>query len=103
MNVLNKLLEKVDLGSMKYVERHAVRDYVNGKPSDDITGYKYVCVLPQMGYSQVSVKIMGAAQLDEPEQPYDVTCTNLRAVAYVNNANRVDVSFRADTIRPAKG
>ena len=103
MNIINKLLEHVDLGVMKYVERSTVKDYVDGKPSGDVTGYKYHVVLPHMGYAQAAIKVMGNAQLDEPAEPYDVVCTNLRAVAYVNSMGRVDVSFKADSIKAAKG
>lgn len=103
MNLLSKMLENPNLGAMKYIERRPVREYVDGKASDTVVGYKYICVLPQMGYAQVAVKVMGAPQLDEPAQPYDVVCDGLTAIAYVNGNNRADVAFRAEKIHPAKG
>ncbi|MEG1925802.1 MAG: hypothetical protein RR415_08640 [Ruthenibacterium sp.] len=103
MNIINKLLEKPNLGTLKYVERQPVRDYVDGKASSNVAGYKYVCVAPTMAFAQVVVKIMGAAQLDEPEQPYDVIFDNLSATPYTNAANRPDIAFKADKIHPAKG
>ena len=103
MNIINKLLEKPNLGTLKYFERQAVRDYIDGKASSDVAGYKYICVAPGMAFAQVAVKIVGPAQLDEPEQPYDVVFDNLTATPYTNAANRPDIAFKADKIRAAKG
>ncbi len=103
MSILDKLLQNVELGRLIFVERRPVRDYVNDKPSDKVVGFRYMIIVPDLGYAQISVKIMGTARLVEPAQPTEVICTGLRAVPYVNRQGRVDVAFKADEIREAKG
>lgn len=101
--LLTKALEKVStsLGTMKYIGRKPIREYVDNKATDNIIGYRYELVLPSMGYAQISVKIPGAAQLDEPTEPRDVVLSGLQIVPYARN-NSVEISCKADGIKAAR-
>ncbi len=101
MNIINKLLENINLGKTVYVDRQAINNFVDGKPTDEVTAYKYVVVLPNWSFEKITVRIEGSAQLDAPNVSYDVAFENLRAIPYVNSTtNRVQLAFRADKIKP---
>lgn len=105
MDLVAKLmiLAMAGLGQITYIGRTTLYEYQNDRRTDKVIGYKYMAVLPTMGYAQIGVKILGEAQLDAPKEPYTVTFSNLRAIPYVNSrTNHVDVAFRADGIRAAK-
>lgn len=101
--LMTRLLSKAvtTLGTMKYVGRRPVHEFVDGKPTDKIIAFRYDIVLPDMLYSKISVRVPGAAQLDEPAEPYDVTLKGLQIVPYTRD-NSVELSFRADTIKAAR-
>ena len=101
--LMNRLLDKAatSLGTMKYIGRKPIREYVDNQPTDNITGYRYELVLPEMGYAQIAVKVLGAAQLDEPAEPYDVTLKGLHIVPYTRGQS-VELSFKADGIKAAR-
>ena len=102
MNILSKLLESPKLGTIKYIERRPIKPYIDGKATEEVIGYRYICILPDMGYAQIAIKIDGKPQLDEPSEPYNVVCDGLKATAYVNQNGRPDLSFRAEAIKAAK-
>ncbi|MCM1296034.1 MAG: hypothetical protein NC311_10875 [Muribaculaceae bacterium] len=97
------VLSMAALGQLTYIARTTLYEYQNDRRTSNVIGYKYMAVIPTLGYAQISVKILGEAQLDAPKEPYNVTFSNLRAIPYVNSrTNRVDVAFRADGIRAVK-
>lgn len=103
MDILSKICEKVNLGKMLLLEVTPVAEYVDGKATDNVTGYKYLCVAPNMSFAHVGIKIPGAALMETPAQPVNVVFDGLIGRPYVNSStNRPEISFKATGIRTVK-
>lgn len=106
MNIMNELINKslAHIGTLKLIERRPVYAYVNNAPTDQIIGYKYICVAPELSFSTVAVKILGEEKLKHITAPADVRFDGLEAVVYTNRGtNRPDISFRANNVNVLKG
>lgn len=75
--------------------------YEDGKPSKEITGYKYEVVLPRHNFDHMDVKIEGDRRLDLADgQNIPVVLDGLKVRPYVNSGtNRLDFTAQADNIR----
>ena len=99
-NILNKGISSIS--NAVYVKRTPVREFINDTLTDKIIGSKYECVIPEMNYARISVKVLGDAQLDEPKSAQKVEFEGLAATAYVNSQNRPAVAFKAEKIYLSK-
>ena len=50
-------------------------EYVNGKRTEKLQGYKYDCVIIELGYEPFQVKIPGNAQMESPTSKKGVPVT----------------------------
>lgn len=78
------------------------RKYIDGKPSDEVEGYRYVVALPAHNLDKISVKIPGKQQMDDPAGGFPaVTFTGLEVKPYVMNG-QLQVTATATAIAEAK-
>lgn len=66
-----------------------IKEYVNGHPTDRITGYRYTVILVDKKYSEFTVKIEGPKQLDVNDEnciPIEFEGLELH-VGWSNNGN----------------
>lgn len=77
--------------------------YQDGKPTNQIGGYKYSVVLPKLCYDQLDVKIEGERLFDLSDgESVAVVFDGLRVRPYVNGGTgRLDFTAQADNIRKA--
>lgn len=77
-------------------------EYVNGQRTQNVTGYRYVTVLPERKMEKISVKIDGAAQMEAPNGYVEVVFDGLEVNLYWANGD-YNVSAKATAVRPVKG
>ena len=74
--------------------------YADGKRTDTITGYKYVCALPSHKLEKIAIKIENVSKLVEWEDGDDarsVTFENLEVGTYFRNGS-IELSVKATSI-----
>lgn len=79
--------------------------FKEGHKTDIISGYRYDLVLPEFGYTQVSVNIPGEQQITMPDDgtyPAVELCGALEVYAYARDG-RGELGLRAKGIRLTKG
>lgn len=71
---INKLLLANEQFGHKYIltEIRPVSEYVAGKPTGKVKGYKYTIVLPECAYERIDVLIEGAPQIERLNGPLEV-------------------------------
>lgn len=86
-------------------DKKEAKKYVDGKPTDEITGYKYSVVLPDRGFEKIIVTVSGDLQVATPNQEnyaMQVEFVNLVAKPYVKDGKFIAISCKADGIREVK-
>ena len=73
-------------------------DYVNGKRSDVIKGYRYEVAVPLRNYDKLSIKIEGSKQLELSSNCQEVVFDGLELYLYFLNGS-YDIGARATGIR----
>lgn len=83
----------------------AYKTYQDGKPLNDVAGYKYTVVLPSRAYEMLEVKVPGAKALDlNPGESIPVAFDNLRVRPYFDfKRNALAFTAQADGIHKADG
>ena len=56
--------------------------YKNGVKTNEIEGYRYGLVLPEIGFERLSVKILGDKLMEQPEQYAEVDLEGLEITLY---------------------
>lgn len=81
-----------------------VRAYVEGKRTDEVTGYRYTVALPDKAFDKLVVKIDGVQRLDKPvEGNYPkVVFDNLDLSLYWTPEGH-KISAKADDIKAVEG
>lgn len=81
-----------------------VYDYADGVRTSNIIAHRYTVVLTEKGYDKLAVKIMGAQQLDMPEDGNypNVKFDNLEVYVYWSQAG-YQVGARATGVALATG
>lgn len=80
------------------------KEYVDGKATDNIIGYKYECVDTD-SFEKFSVKILGNKPIisqdviDGSADHIKVSFVNAFAKAYRTSSGRYELSFKADTMK----
>ena len=79
--------------------------YQDGKPLNDVAGYKYAVVLPSRAYEMLEVQVPGAKAMDlNPGESIPVTFDNLRVRPYFDfKRNALAFTAQADGIHKADG
>lgn len=73
--------------------------YVNGKPTETIIGYRYVIALPAKMMEKISVKIDGNKLMDVPSAPLEVMFEELELYLFFMNG-QPRLGGRAKNILP---
>lgn len=76
-------LDLASLGQKLLVDIAPRREFVDDKPTDKVTGYKYIVALPAKGYKRLGVRIDGKQIMEMPESVTEVEFTGLDISAYV--------------------
>ena len=71
--------------------------YVSGKPTDVIIGYRYEIALPEKKMEKVSVKIEGEQLMEKPMEPTEVQFDKLQIFIYWM-AGKYHIGARANGI-----
>ena len=71
---INKLLLNAEQFGHRYIlaEIRTVSEYIDGKPSGNIKGYRYAIVLPEHNYERIDVIIDGALLIEHFDSPIEV-------------------------------
>ena len=77
-------LDLASLGQMLLVDITPCREFVDGKPTDKVTGYRYFVTLPAKNYKRLGVKIDGEQIMEMPNTVQEVEFTGLDISAYVS-------------------
>lgn len=101
LQVTDLEIDPRSLGNMfLLVEVRPAYEYKDGKRTDEITGYRYVCALPKHKMEKIGVKIeqkVPLIELEEEEDMKAVMFTGLTVGTYFANGT-VNVSAKADGI-----
>lgn len=90
-------------GSMIAISVRPYNEYVENKRTNNILGYRYDVVLPEHGYTEMSVKIPGPKTLDIADgASIPVKFDDLRVRPYVDyhHGNALAISAMASAIHP---
>ncbi|MGN1132662.1 MAG: hypothetical protein ACI4RL_07110 [Ruminococcus sp.] len=70
MNISNVVIDaNRSVGkNLVLVDVAPVRAYVDGKRTDEVTGYRYTVALPDKAFDKLVVKIDGELRIDKPEE-----------------------------------
>ncbi len=103
MNIIKLKIDVRSIGTKKLlVDVTPAYVYKNGVKTNEIEGYRYGLVLPEIGFERLSVKILGDKLIEQPEQYAEVDLEGLELNLY-HKGGSYDVSATATGIRLAKG
>ena len=103
LNIRDLKIDVSSLGkTMLLVEVRPVKEYKDNKPTDVISGYRYVVCLPEHKLEKLSVKIDGKQLMDTPEDGVvEVRFSGLEVGAYVARDGSIAITAKATGIAPA--
>ena len=78
-----------------------VNKYVNGKPTDEIEGYKYNVVLPERNFEKIAIKILGRQLIEAPNGYLEVEFEGLEVYLYWWNG-KYELGARATGVTATK-
>lgn len=73
--------------------------YITGKRTDTITGYRYTVALPDHGLDKIAIRIDGPQQMSAPDGYIGVVCEGLELYLYWAQGD-YHIGARATGIRP---
>lgn len=83
MKITDLIIDPRSLGNKLWlVDVAPAYAYVDGKRTDNITGYRYSIALPEKGLDKVDVKIDGPQQMDAPDGYVEVRFDSLEVTIY---------------------
>lgn len=83
MKITNLKLNAASVGKkMLLVDVTPCYVYANGQRTNEIEGYRYVVVLPEMEFDKLGVKINGEQLIEKPDSYVDVTFEGLDVFIY---------------------
>ena len=72
--------------SLMLTEVLPYKKYENGKPTEEIEGYRYVVACPNMGLDKIGIKIKGKQQMANPDGTFPIVrFSDLEVRPYVAN------------------
>ena len=96
-----KIDNKIFGSKMLLISVEEAAEYLEGKKTGRVDGYKYTVVLPEMNYEKLTVKIAGDKKLDADGRTPDVKFEDLVCTAYVMDRS-VGIKATAKNITSVK-
>ena len=98
---INKLILASEQFGRRYIltEIRPVSEYVAGKPTGNVKGYRYTIVLPERSYERIDVIIDGALQVEHLNGSIEVELKGFSPYISWANGDYIVVT-RATTISP---